>query len=86
MDRLMDKAAMKVAYEKGIPKFEVYRIWASQFKIVANTMKKNEFEGVMLPYLGKFIVSMVKLRRINESAAKKRQLQNGIIQRRKLRD
>ena len=46
----------KLAKDHGLPEFVIKQVVDSPFRFLRSVMEKREFEGVMFPYLGKFIV------------------------------
>jgi hypothetical protein len=51
-----DKFIREIAEEYDIPIFIARQICESPFKFLKETMATKEMKGVMMPYLGKFIV------------------------------
>ncbi len=80
MIKTTDEYIKELAIMHGLPEFVVKEIVMSPFRFLKGTMEKKEFEGLMLPYLGKFIVPpktkeyMTKY--LNERNSKGRQEQN----------
>ena len=56
-----------LAKEYKLPSHVVEKIFTSQFKFVAETMKEGNFDSVRLQYLGVFGVKPARLRHIEEN-------------------
>jgi hypothetical protein len=66
----------EIAKEIGAPIEEVLTIVRAQSKYVCHIIENSGFESVSLPYLGKFLVKPMRLKKLNESMAEKLILQN----------
>lgn len=62
----------KVARNLGCSPKQVETIIKTQSAYIKHVMESGSMEGVALPYLGKFIVSPKKLKKINEASGLKR--------------
>jgi hypothetical protein len=65
----------EIAKEINAPLEEVITIVRAQSKYVTHVMEHSGFEAVSLPYLGKFLVKPMRLKKLNEAMAEKRLLQ-----------
>lgn len=63
-----------LATEYSLPLKEVEKIVTSQFKLVAKTMSKGDFESVRLPFFGVFRVKKSRVKYVND--AKRRSIKN----------
>jgi hypothetical protein len=59
-----DKFIREIAEEFNIPIFVAKQICDSPFKFLKETMATRNMEGVMFPYLGKFVVQPNKKKHI----------------------
>lgn len=59
---LIYRAARNLARKHNIKMSEALKIVYSQFKFVSKVMAKGDFEGVLLPGLGSFIVKHNRLK------------------------
>jgi len=55
-----------LATKYNLPLSKVEEIINYQFKFIGRVMKEGEFEGVRLPYFGKFHVNKNRLKHIQE--------------------
>lgn len=55
----------KVSLETGIPKSKIELAFKSVFEEVANTMREENGNNILLPKFGKFVVPLRKLRYVN---------------------
>jgi len=63
-DRIIDRLSIK----HSISKKKIEKVVNSQFKFVAKTMKKGDFESVRLRFWGKFEVDPYRLKKIQEKS------------------
>ena len=61
----LDEVYKKVAFETGLPKSKVEMAFRSIFENVANTMREEKGDNILLPKFGKFVVPNFKLKYIN---------------------
>jgi nucleoid DNA-binding protein len=62
----LDEIYKKVAFETGIPKHKIELAFRSMFEMVANTMREEKGDNILLPKFGKFVVPTMKLKYINK--------------------
>jgi len=62
----LDEVYKKIAFETGLPKNKVELAFRSIFENVANTMREEKGDNILLPKFGKFVVPMFKLKYINK--------------------
>lgn len=55
----------KVSAETGIPKSKIELAFRSVFETVADTMREEKGDNILLPKFGKFVVPLRKLRYVN---------------------
>jgi len=67
---LKDKIIREIYLEDGGSMNEVKYIVETQFEYVAQVMKHSAFEGVLLPYFGKFWAKAYRVQKVNEAANK----------------
>lgn len=70
----IDEIEKHIADLHGLTQKEVSDVWRSQFALVERTIEEGDFEGVRLPYFGKFYVRAGRVDHINravEAANKK---------------
>mgnify|MGYP003627507611 FL=1 len=61
-----------LATKYNLPLSKVEEIINYQFKFIGRVMKEGEFEGVRLPYFGKFHVNKNRLNHIKELTSAKK--------------
>jgi len=61
----LDEVYKKVSFETGIPKSKIELAFRSVFENVANTMREEKGDNILLPKFGKFVVPKYKLKFIN---------------------
>ena len=61
-----------LATKYNLPLKKVEDIVNSQFKFVDKIMKKGNFEGIRLPYFGKFSVNPNRVKHINKLKSEKK--------------
>ena len=61
----LDAVYKKIAFETGLPKSKVEMAFRSIFENVANTMREEKGDNILLPKFGKFVVPNFKLKYIN---------------------
>jgi len=66
-DNLKERLIKEIVRENGGTVTEVQQIIDFQAQFLANTMKDGGFEGVFLPYLGKFHVIPYRIQRFNDA-------------------
>jgi len=64
---LKERIIREIVRENGGSVIEVEQIIDFQAQFVANIMKDGGFEGVFLPYLGKFHVIPYRIQRFNDA-------------------
>ena len=62
----LDEVYKKIAFETGVPKNKVELAFRSIFENVANTMREEKGDNILLPKFGKFVVPVYKLKFINK--------------------
>lgn len=62
----LDEVYRKIAFETGVPKSKVEMAFRSIFENVANTMREEKGDNILLPKFGKFVVPTYKLKFINK--------------------
>jgi hypothetical protein len=55
----------KVANQTGLPKGKVEMAFRSMFEMVADTMREQKGDNILLPKFGKFVVPLMKLKYLN---------------------
>lgn len=55
----------KISAETGIPKNRIELVFKSLWEFVANTMREENGDNILLPTFGKFVVPLRKLRYVN---------------------
>ena len=60
-----EEIVRKLSYKYDIPIKVVNNIVNYQFKYIADTMKKGNFDTIRLPYFGKFTVNKSRIKHIN---------------------
>lgn len=55
----------KVARQTGLPKNKIEMVFRSMFEMVAETMREQKGDNILLPKFGKFVVPLRKLQYIN---------------------
>lgn len=61
----------RVAVEMGMPVGDVLKMVETQSLLLRRVMEDGKFEGVMFPYLGKFVVLAYRLKAINNPSIRK---------------
>lgn len=69
----------EIYLEDGGSLNEITQIVETQFEYVAKVMKHGTFEGVLLPYLGKFWAKPRRVQLFNQAMNKKKARENGTI-------
>lgn len=77
LQKKIDDLIKETAKKYNKPYDVVFRAWASQFKLLRETMAKKENETVKLPNWGKYIVSKPKLAKLEEYFKSKGQTNYG---------
>lgn len=62
----LDEVYRKIAFETGLPKNKIELAFRSIFENIANTMREEKGDNILLPKFGKFIVPAHKLKFINK--------------------
>ena len=62
----LEEVYEKVAKETGVSKAKIELAFRSVFEMVAETMREQNGDNILLPKFGKFVVPLRKLRGINE--------------------
>lgn len=57
----VDSILVKIAAKKKITKFQAEMIYKSMFEMIAETMREENADNILLPRFGKFIVPKKKL-------------------------
>jgi len=72
----LDEVYKKIAFETGIPKSKVEMAFRSMFENIANTMREEKGDNILLPKFGKFVVPTYKLKFINKEKYDKKVSRN----------
>ena len=72
----LDEVYKKVAFETGLPKSKIEMAFKSIFENVANTMREEKGDNILLPKFGKFVVPTYKLKFINKEKYDKKVSRN----------
>ncbi len=72
----LDGVYRKIAFETGVPKSKVEMAFRSIFENVANTMREEKGDNILLPKFGKFVVPPHKLKFINKEKYDKKVSRN----------
>lgn len=72
----LDGVYRKIAFETGLPKSKVEMAFRSLFENVANTMREEKGDNILLPKFGKFVVPTYKLKFINKEKYDKKVSRN----------
>jgi nucleoid DNA-binding protein len=59
----------KIATKHNLPLSKVEEIINYQFKFVARTIKKGDFQAVRLPYFGKFSAKKERIKHIQDGSS-----------------
>lgn len=63
----LDDLFERVARKHGVPKYKVEMVFKTMFELVKNNMNERTLNNILLPRLGKFVVSKNKLLRYENS-------------------
>ena len=72
----LDAVYKKVAFDTGLPKSKIEMAFRSIFENVANTMREEKGDNILLPKFGKFVVPTYKLKFINKEKYDKKVIRN----------